>query len=162
MKVTTKWLGSDHWIKKLTLLEVLRQYADDLKLQNEFHQVRKACKTFLLRILLAEYWYNILGLSIQSTSYDLFTILWSFICFENSDMKKAKILNKKFLIRYLKEMIGTDVPVNALFDVQIKRIYEYKRQLLNLMGEKENRKKNTALHAWFRLKSYKQNEFQSY
>jgi starch phosphorylase len=47
---------------------------------------------------------------------------------------RQKNSNKKSLIRYLKHTTGIDVPLNALFDVQIKRIHEYKRQLLNLMG----------------------------
>jgi starch phosphorylase len=49
-------------------------------------------------------------------------------------LEKAKNLNKKLTASYLKEMTGVDVPVNAMFDIQIKRIHEYKRQLLNILG----------------------------
>lgn len=41
--------------------------------------------------------------------------------------------NKVGLANYLKESTGLRVDPDALFDVQIKRIHEYKRQLLNIV-----------------------------
>ena len=40
---------------------------------------------------------------------------------------------KQKLIDYKKQELGVDLNVNALFDVQVKRIHEYKRQLLNVL-----------------------------
>jgi starch phosphorylase len=40
---------------------------------------------------------------------------------------------KQRLIDYKKGELGLDLSVNALFDVQVKRIHEYKRQLLNVL-----------------------------
>ncbi len=40
---------------------------------------------------------------------------------------------KQKLIDYKKQELDIDVNVNALFDVQVKRIHEYKRQLLNVL-----------------------------
>ncbi len=41
--------------------------------------------------------------------------------------------NKQRLANLVKEKCAVDFDVNALFDVQVKRIHEYKRQLLNLL-----------------------------
>jgi starch phosphorylase len=41
--------------------------------------------------------------------------------------------NKERLARTIRDLIGVTVNVDALFDVQVKRIHEYKRQLLNLL-----------------------------
>lgn len=46
----------------------------------------------------------------------------------------AKLQNKIRFAEYLYEKTGVKVNPNTLFDVQIKRIHEYKRQLLNILG----------------------------
>ena len=45
----------------------------------------------------------------------------------------VKLRNKKRLAKYLKETQGAEIDVNTMFDVQVKRIHEYKRQLLNIL-----------------------------
>ena len=40
--------------------------------------------------------------------------------------------NKMRLAASLKKDYGVDVSVNSIFDVQVKRIHEYKRQLMNV------------------------------
>jgi starch phosphorylase len=47
--------------------------------------------------------------------------------------QKVKRSNKKCLARYILRKTGIDVNPEMLFDVQVKRIYEYKRQLLNVL-----------------------------
>ncbi|AHM71497.1 glycogen phosphorylase [Yersinia hibernica] len=48
-------------------------------------------------------------------------------------LQKAKLENKKRLAIYIAEKLNIVVNPAALFDVQIKRIHEYKRQLLNIL-----------------------------
>ncbi len=47
--------------------------------------------------------------------------------------KKTKHENKKRLCRYILRKVGLGVNPDTLFDVQVKRIHEYKRQLLNVL-----------------------------
>ena len=56
---------------------------------------------------------------------------------EDLEFRKAwgetKRENKKRLARYVLRKIGLGVNPDTLFDVQVKRIHEYKRQLLNIL-----------------------------
>ncbi|KDP41281.1 hypothetical protein JCGZ_15688 [Jatropha curcas] len=51
-----------------------------------------------------------------------------------SEWKEAKRKNKIKVAAFLKEKTGYVVSPDAMFDVQVKRIHEYKRQLLNILG----------------------------
>jgi len=57
---------------------------------------------------------------------------------DNADLQRefseSKMENKKRLAKLIKETFNEDIDCNALFDIQIKRIHEYKRQLLNILG----------------------------
>ena len=48
--------------------------------------------------------------------------------------KEVKRLNKLKLAGIIQDQTGVIVDPDSIFDVQIKRIHEYKRQLLNVMG----------------------------
>ena len=56
---------------------------------------------------------------------------------DDADFRKefaaVKRANKEHFAALLKQKVNINVDVNSLFDVQIKRIHEYKRQLLNLL-----------------------------
>ena len=41
--------------------------------------------------------------------------------------------NKAKLAEKIRKLTGYDVPVDALYDIQVKRIHEYKRQLMNIL-----------------------------
>ncbi len=47
--------------------------------------------------------------------------------------RQAKQSNKDDLADYIDKKLGVKINPNSLFDVQIKRIHEYKRQLLNVL-----------------------------
>ena len=50
-----------------------------------------------------------------------------------SAWKESKLSNKRRLIMYVRDTMGMDLPITAIFDTQVKRIHEYKRQLLNIL-----------------------------
>ncbi|HEX3076639.1 MAG TPA: glycogen/starch/alpha-glucan phosphorylase, partial [Lachnospiraceae bacterium] len=79
--VTSK-IGDD-WITNLPHISELKVYAEDLKCQKEFMQI--------------------------------------------------KYQNKLRLAAYIKEHNGIEVDPRSIFDVQVKRLHEYKRQLLNIL-----------------------------
>jgi len=45
----------------------------------------------------------------------------------------AKMERKVICAETIKRITGITVPTSSMFDIQIKRIHEYKRQLLNIM-----------------------------
>jgi len=54
-----------------------------------------------------------------------------------------KYNNKAQLAKYIRQTVGISINPNSLFDIQVKRIHEYKRQLMNILG---------VIHRYYRLK----------
>lgn len=48
-------------------------------------------------------------------------------------IREAKLVKKEELANYILKTTGIEVSSNAIFDVQIKRLHAYKRQLMNLL-----------------------------
>ncbi|KAH9661766.1 alpha-glucan phosphorylase 2 [Citrus sinensis] len=51
-----------------------------------------------------------------------------------AEWESAKMASKKHLADYIWRVTGVTIDPNSLFDIQVKRIHEYKRQLLNILG----------------------------
>ncbi|KAK4382452.1 Alpha-glucan phosphorylase, H isozyme [Sesamum angolense] len=51
-----------------------------------------------------------------------------------SEWELAKLASKQRLANYIVQVTGVSIDPNSLFDIQVKRIHEYKRQLLNILG----------------------------
>ena len=49
------------------------------------------------------------------------------------EFMEIKYKNKVRLAKYIKEHNGSDVDPNSIFDVQVKRLHEYKRQFMNIL-----------------------------
>ena len=60
-----------------------------------------------------------------------------------ADFMKIKLQNKRRLSDYIMRTSGDRIDPNTIFDVQIKRLHEYKRQLLNIIH---------ILHLYLKLK----------
>ncbi|RWR92109.1 Glycosyl transferase [Cinnamomum micranthum f. kanehirae] len=77
----------------------------------------------------------------------------------------AKMTNKRRLSQYVFQVTGVTIDPDTLFDIQVKRIHEYKRQLLNILGvvyrykklkemSPEERKKTTPRTVMFGGKAF--------
>jgi starch phosphorylase len=51
-----------------------------------------------------------------------------------AEWKAAKLARKQICKDYIKKVTDIDVPIDSMFDIQVKRIHEYKRQFLNILG----------------------------
>lgn len=70
------------------------------------------------------------------TNLDLLTDLRKLA--DNEDLQEewasAKLAKKQNLAQHILQVTGVSIDPSSLFDIQVKRIHEYKRQLLNILG----------------------------
>ncbi len=50
-----------------------------------------------------------------------------------AEFRQIKYNNKQKLANFIQQKLGIEINPNSMFDVQIKRMHEYKRQLLNIL-----------------------------
>lgn len=58
--------------------------------------------------------------------------------------QEIKLTNKRRLAQHIRSTLGISLNAGALFDVQVKRIHEYKRQLMNILA---------VIHRYLRLQA---------
>ncbi len=75
-----------------------------------------------------------LGSAWENDLEDLERLKWAV---DDADFRQrfraVKRANKERLANTIHQLLGIDVAIDAMFDVQVKRIHEYKRQLLSLL-----------------------------
>ncbi|XP_062212469.1 alpha-1,4 glucan phosphorylase L isozyme, chloroplastic/amyloplastic-like [Phragmites australis] len=71
-----------------------------------------------------------------------------------SEWRAAKRANKMKVVSLIREKTGYIVSPDAMFDVQVKRIHEYKRQLLNILGIVYRYKKMKEMSAKERINTF--------
>lgn len=81
---------------------------------------------FLKELIGDEFIHNSLELEKLLKYYDNKNIL--------DKLKEIKYKNKQVLANFISKENGINVDENSIFDVQIKRLHEYKRQLLNVLN----------------------------
>nr|CDM85028.1 unnamed protein product [Triticum aestivum] len=89
-----------------------------------------------------------------TSNLDLLTGLRKFADDEklHAEWAAAKLASKKRLAKHVLDVTGVTIDPNSLFDIQIKRIHEYKRQLLNILGAVYRYKKLKEMSAEERKK----------
>ncbi|KAG8054731.1 hypothetical protein GUJ93_ZPchr0001g29901 [Zizania palustris] len=89
-----------------------------------------------------------------TSNLDLLTGLRKFADDEklHAEWASAKLASKKRLAKHVLDVTGVTIDPNSLFDIQIKRIHEYKRQLLNILGAVYRYKKLKEMSAEERQK----------
>ncbi|CAM6100769.1 unnamed protein product [Calypogeia fissa] len=77
-----------------------------------------------------------LGTEAWITNLDLLSGLRKHVQSEEfqKEWKQVRRQNKSRLALYIEEISGVKVSIDAMFDVQVKRIHEYKRQFLNILS----------------------------
>ena len=67
-----------------------------------------------------------------------------------SEWQAVKVHNKENLAAYIASLTGVKVNLDSIFDIQVKRIHEYKRQLLNCLH---------AIHLYNKIKDNPEGSF---
>ena len=85
--------------------------------------------------LLADWVTKKLGTNAWATDLSLMSGLKKYIgnSAAQTEFMQIKAKNKERLAGYILEHNGVEVDPRSIFDVQVKRLHEYKRQLLNIL-----------------------------
>lgn len=115
------------------------------KFQNKTNGVTQRRWLLLCNRELSSLITNLLGNNKWITNLSELKKLEQFVDDENviSDFMKLKYEKRCQLAKYINQQDGVSIDPNTIFDVQVKRLHEYKRQLLNILA---------ILHLYFKIK----------
>ncbi|URD97401.1 hypothetical protein MUK42_10636 [Musa troglodytarum] len=153
--ILTKWIGTDDWVlntEKLKNLESFQIFGAYLYI----HPYPSIC-----------YWNTFFVLPVQNCTITDAMILVSNGALvvvnhptfaDNEDLhlewRAAKKSNKMKVVSLIRQRTGYIVSPDSMFDIQVKRIHEYKRQLLNILGIVYRYKKMKEMTAEDRISSF--------
>ncbi|XP_042044284.1 alpha-glucan phosphorylase, H isozyme-like [Salvia splendens] len=83
--------------------------------------------SIITKWLKTDQWVNNLDLLVNLRQFADSSVL-------QAEWESAKLASKQRLAHYVLQVTGVSIDPNSLFDIQIKRIHEYKRQLMNILG----------------------------
>ena len=115
------------------------------KFQNKTNGITQRRWLLLCNRELSDLITNLLGNSKWITNLSELKKLEQFVDNENviNDFMKLKYEKRCQLAKYINHQDGVSIDPNTIFDVQVKRLHEYKRQLLNILA---------ILHLYFKIK----------
>lgn len=115
------------------------------KFQNKTNGITQRRWLLLCNRELSDLITNLLGNSKWITNLSELKKLEQFVNNENviNDFMKLKYEKRCQLAKYINQQDGVLIDPNTIFDVQVKRLHEYKRQLLNILA---------ILYLYFKIK----------
>lgn len=144
----TETLKTDTWLTDLSQLAGLRYFYLSFSVSVfcllYYSFVVSPIYFFFLFLILLE---NSPKILISKRNGEKWNKITRYINFEQFDFVSEKFIEIKFffffffpncakkaLVNYIKNDLGINIPSRGLFDVQIKRIHEYKRQFMNILS----------------------------
>lgn len=122
------------------------------KFQNKTNGITQRRWLLLCNRELSDLITRLLGSDKWITNLSELKKLEKFVSDENviNDFMKLKYEKRCQLAKYIKNQDGVSIDPDTIFDVQVKRLHEYKRQLLNILA---------ILHLYFKIKDGKIKDF---
>lgn len=114
----TQKIGDD-WVTNLTELSQLKKFADDDEFVDEFIKAKNVCMGIFFFF--------------EGSGGGREGLLLHCCDSHPNQTPRCAQTNKRKLAKYLTKEYGIEISAETMFDIHVKRIHEYKRQLLNVL-----------------------------